>query len=153
MGLGLETKNQDGHLLFPQIPGHIFFEPSAAGKIPPCHAGTARMTHWIRVWITRISLSKAFSWRSLPQSPVCIIILQQHWFCQLSLFFLISTIYNGLFYPECISKHKDNEAFSQSQGKHKASCEQYPSRFFFDAPSILKGIQEHFHTSRSTAVK
>lgn len=62
-------------------------------------------------------------------------------------------MYNGPSSLECISKRKDNEVFSQSRSKHKASCEQYPSHFFFDAPSILKGIQEHFHTSRSTAVK
>lgn len=52
-----------------------------------------------------------------------------------------------------IYESADNEEFSQSKSKHKASCEQYPSRFFFDAHTIFKGIQEHFHTSRSTAVK
>lgn len=113
-----------------------------------CHVGMAWLTHLMRVRIIRISLSKAFAWRFLAPSLACTIILEQ-----LSLFFLISTVYDELSSQEDIWKHKDNEVFSQSKGKHKALCEQYPSRLFFDAPSILKGIQEHFHTRRSTAVK
>lgn len=123
---------------------------------PSCHAGMAWMTHSIRVWIIRISLPKAFSWRSLPPSPGCIILPYQHCdFANFSCFLLMSRIYCTM---NCLHKNiyqstRDNEAFSQSKSKHKASCEQYPSCFLFDAPSILKGIQEHFHTSRSTAVK
>lgn len=84
MAPGLEARNQPGRP--PPTPQkHIYrvsdtfpLSPLQQGKSdvllnPPCHTGKAGMTHLIRVWITRISLTTAFSWRSLPQSPACII--------------------------------------------------------------------------------